>query len=461
MLGGKALNSKSKDTLIVGLALFAMFFGAGNLIFPPTLGLLSGDKWFPAMLGFMLTGIGFPVIGVIATAKAGGHIEDLGDRVGKVFSKTLGLLIMLSIGPLLAIPRTAATTYEIGLRPLPINISPAVGSIIFFAIVLYFVLTPSKLIDRIGGVLTPVLIIVLTAMLVKSFIDPIGVPTDVNAVRTFKMGFEEGYQTMDAIGSIILTIVVIEGIKSKGYLEHRTILSMTIIAGIISAIGLSLVYGGFVYVGATTSSVVSSDMTRIELLNFIARSLWGSFGAIVLGIAVALACLTTAIGLTATVGAFFSELTKNKISYNAMVIGISVFSAVMATIGVDSIVSIAVPILVTIYPMTLVLIVMSLFDRFLNRASYIGAVLGAFIIGAIQGISYTVPKVAAILNAYFGHSVSYAFTNFFAVSKDFMNSLPFAELGFAWLVPSLLLGLIFRFVSGFIYKSNNVTKSTF
>ncbi len=443
MLGGNALKSKSKDTIVVGLALFAMFFGAGNIIFPPTLGNLSGDRWLPSMIGFMLTGIGFPVIGVIATAKAGGHIEDLADRVGKVFSKILGTLIMLSIGPLLAIPRTAATTYEIGLRKLPINISPAVGSIIFFGIVLYFVLTPSKMIDRIGGVLTPILIVMLTSILIKSFITPIGVPVDTGAINTFRMGFEEGYQTMDALGSIILTIIVIEGIKSKGYLEHGTILNMTIVAGLVSALGLAIVYGGFVYVGATTSSIAGSDMTRIELLAFIANSLWGSFGSIILGFAVALACLTTAIGLTATVGAFFSKLTNYKLSYKLAVIIISVFSAVMATIGVDAIVSIAVPILVTIYPMTLVLIVMSLFDRYLTRSAYLGAVCASFFVGAVQGISYIVPKTAAILNSVFGHSASSMFTRIFSGLNSFVNLLPFADLGFAWLTPTLFFIALF------------------
>lgn len=449
------MNSKSKDTIIVGLALFAMFFGAGNIIFPPTLGNLSGNQWLPSMIGFMLTGIGFPVIGVIATAKAGGHIEDLGDRVGKVFSKILGTLIMLSIGPLLAIPRTAATTYEIGLTKLPFYISPAIGSIVFFGIVLYFVLSPSKMIDRIGGVLTPLLLIMLTSILIKSFVTPIGVPIDTDAVNTFKMGFEEGYQTMDALGSIILTIIVIEGIKSKGYLEHKTILNMTIVAGIISAIGLAIVYGGFVYVGATTSSVAGTDMTRIELLAFIAKTLWGSFGSIILGFAVALACLTTAIGLTATVGAFFSKLTNYKISYEFTVIIISVFSAVMATIGVDAIVSIAVPILVTIYPMTLVLILMSLFDKYLSKSAYFGAVCASFFVGAVQGISYLVPKTAAILNSVFGHGASATFTRIFSGLNSFVNSLPFADLGFAWLTPTLLFIIIFSIFNYF--KRNKVS----
>ena len=147
------------DTMVVGFALFAMFLGAGNLIFPPTLGAISGDKWYLAMIGFMMTGIGLPILGVVAAAKAGGRLEDVAGKVNKTFSILFGSLIMICIGPLLAIPRTCATTYEIAIQPLFGNISPILISIIFFGITLFFTLNQSKVVDKIGSILTPILLV--------------------------------------------------------------------------------------------------------------------------------------------------------------------------------------------------------------------------------------------------------------------------------------------------------------
>ncbi|MDO5718169.1 MAG: branched-chain amino acid transport system II carrier protein [Tissierellia bacterium] len=437
------MKTKIKDTIIIGLALFAMFFGAGNLIFPPSLGLLNGDKWFFAMVGFMTTAIGMPVMGIIATAKAGGHLHDLSDRISVKFSKILSTLIMISIGPLLAIPRTAATTYEIAISPIFKSISPMMGSIIFFSIVLFFVLSPNKIIDRIGKILTPILFVVLLTMLLKGFIHPMGNPKDIGALRSFGNGFEEGYQTMDAFASVVFTMIIINAIKSKGYESKKNIVNMTIGAGIISAIGLMIIYGGLVYLGAMSGELLGEDTGRVELLMYISRNLWGYFGMILLSIAVALACLTTAIGLTATCGEYFSSLTKNKISYRNIVIAISLFSAIMTTVGVDGIVSVAEPLLTTIYPMLIVLIIMSLFDKYLKRPAYIGAVIGAFVIGLIQGVSLIVPKTAAILSTHIGGEASRKFTAIFSKSKDIMNLLPFSKQGFAWLLPSIILAIVF------------------
>ena len=155
------MGKKNVDVVVVGVALFAMFFGAGNLIFPPFMGLLAGTSWSWALLGFLITGIGMPLLGIMAAARAGGTVEHLGSRVNPLFGRIMSIVVILAIGPLLAIPRTCATAFEVGIRPASAGFPPWLFSIIFFAIALYFALNRSAVIDRIGKFLTPFLLIIL------------------------------------------------------------------------------------------------------------------------------------------------------------------------------------------------------------------------------------------------------------------------------------------------------------
>lgn len=437
-----------KDVIILGFALFAMFLGAGNLIFPPSLGYIAGDQWFFSMIGFMITGIGMPVLGVITTAKSGGRIENLAGKVGHKFSLILGVLIMLAIGPLLAIPRTAATTYEMGIQPLFPQISPVVGVTIFFAITLFFTLNPSDVIDRIGSILTPALIVILGAIVIKALTTPIGVPTDVGVDRAFLRGFEGGYQTMDALGSIVLTAIVVAGIKEKGYQDKKTIIKMASLSGMIAAIGLAMVYGGLLYAGATASGVAGAELTRTELLIFITKALWGNIGGVVLALAITLACLTTSVGLTATAGDFFSRLSNGRVSYKMVVIIVCLFSGVFATVGVESIVAMATPILATLYPVTIVLILLSVFDRVIRRkATYRGAVFGAFLVSLFQGLSEAETIINNIVSVLFSIGPLKQWITPTSISFDLPLSviakLPLATEGFAWIVPAIVFGILF------------------
>lgn len=423
-----------KDAAIVGFALFAMFLGAGNLIFPPTLGAISGDKWYMAMLGFMMTGIGLPVLGVIAAAKAGGTIENVAGKVGKKFSVIYGSIITLTIGPLLAIPRVCATTYELSVEPLFPSVSPVLVSVIFFAITLFFVLNPSKVIDKVGAILTPILLFILAAIIVSAVVHPIGVPAVKEKSLYFLNGFKEGYQTMDALGSVIMAAIVIESIVARGYVESKENLSMTIKAGLVSAVCLACVYGGLVYIGGTGSGLLQINPTepdRVKNLIFLVDQVMGKFGKISLSITVGLACLTTSIGLTATVGDFFSRLTDNKLSYKLIVITTVLFSGVFAVRGVDSIINFSVPILSVLYPVAIVVIIMNLFDDFIKlKWSYKGAVIGAFIAALIE----TVAK----------------FNKF--IEEGLFKKMPFAVEGFAWVIPALIGGISFAIFEYFLNK---------
>ncbi|RKD21539.1 branched-chain amino acid:cation transporter, LIVCS family [Caminicella sporogenes DSM 14501] len=417
------MSKKSKDVFVVGMALFAMFFGAGNLIFPPALGLVSGKSWIQCMIGFFLTGIGMPILGILAVSKAGGTINDLGNKINPIFSKILGTVIILAIGPLLAIPRTGATVFEMGVKPIFKNSNSIIFSIIYFGITLFFVIKPSGIVDKIGKFLTPILLLIVSAIMIKGIISPIGTPITTNIEKPFSTGFVEGYQTMDALASIVFGGIIMLSLAEKGYNSKKEQINLTMKAGLIAGIGLAFVYGGLLYIGATSSSIFPTNIHKTNLIIGITEKILGSFGKYGIGLAVSVACLTTSIGLTATVGNYFNNLTNGKLSYKIIVIATTIFSAIFANIGVEQIIKFAVPLLVTVYPIAIVLIIMSLFDNFIkNKGAYSGAVFGALFVSLIDGFS-----AIGINTSFIG---------------KFMNTLPLSKAGFAWILPAIIGSLI-------------------
>ncbi len=422
------MAKKRNDALILGAALFSMFFGAGNLIFPPFLGLISGDKWNWSMVGFFLTGIGLPLLGIIASAKAGGDVDKLGRKVSPFFSKFLGIIVVLAIGPLLAIPRTGATAFEMGIMPIFPNLSPIVFSAIYFGITLAFVIKPTNVIDKIGRILTPALLILLSLLIIRGIVYPMGVPIEENLAKPFSDGFTQGYQTMDALAAILFGGIISASLIQRGYSDEKEQMSMTRKAGIIAVAGLTFVYGGLGYLGATGGSLFPKDIAKTDLIMNIANNSLRSFGELGLGLAVSLACITTAVGLTATVGQYFSQITKGKIKYETIVIGTTIFSAVMSYKGVEAIISFAEPILVFMYPMVIVLVLLTVFlgDYIKNDNIYKYAVYATLIVSAIEslgmlGIKGYLTKLIAML--------------------------PLASSGFSWVIPAVIGGLIGYFIS--------------
>ncbi|OPJ56353.1 branched-chain amino acid transport system II carrier protein [Alkalithermobacter paradoxus] len=411
------------DVVIIGFALFAMFFGAGNLIFPPSLGLVSGDSWLISFLGFLLTGIGMPLLGIVAVSKAGGSLGDLADKVSPTFSKVLGTVIMLALGPLLAIPRTAATTFEMGVRPIFPSVSPVISSIIYFAITFALVIKPSSVIDTIGKFLTPTLLVILAIIIFKGVTDPIGVLANTGLENSFSRGFTEGYQTMDALGSIVIGGIIIKTLVSKGYTKKDEQVKLAIMSAVVAALGLTFVYGGLMYLGATGSTIFDPSIPKTDLTMQITSAILGNIGKVAIGIAVSLACLTTSIGLTATCGEFFNNLTNGKLSYKSIVTTIIIFSTIMSNFGVEKIVGLAIPLLVTVYPVVIILILMNLFDKYIpNKGVYSGAVIGAVCISIFEALSAAGVEVYSIL--------------------DVIGRLPLSSQGFSWIVPALVGAMI-------------------
>lgn len=419
------MSQKTKDTLVVGLALFATFFGAGNLIFPPLLGFESGTKWFFTTLGFLITGAGLPVLGVIAVAKSGGDIYHMTKYIGKNFGKILGITIVLIMGPLLIVPRTGATTFEMAVKPLFSNANQILASGIFFIIAWLFLIRPSGIIDVVGKVLTPVLLATMAFIIVKGILSPLGKPLSVGDIPAFSTGFLEGYQTMDALGSMLVGCLALNALTKKGYSDEKERIAIGTKAGLIAALGLALIYGGLICIGALSGNAFPQDIDRIGLILGLTQNLLGS--ALPLSIVVSLACLTTAIGFTAIAGEFFYDFFNKKIPYNVIITISIAISAFISNLGVESIIKVAVPALAVVYPVSIVLIILNIFDGFVkNKNIYIGGVLGAFSMSLIDGI------IALGIKS--------------AVLDLIINTVPFAKVGFGWIIPACLGMLIANFI---------------
>lgn len=418
---------KIKDMIVTGFALFAMFFGAGNLIFPPYLGSLYGSKWIAAMLGFGITGIGLPLLGVIVMSRYEGSFDNFAGKGGKLFSILLGSLVVLCIGPLLAIPRTGATTFEVAVKPFFPNMNPYIPIIGFFVLTFYFSMKQSSVIDVIGKLLTPGLLVLLIVIIIAGIVNPIGAPMPPKVANSaFASCFVEGYQTMDALAAVIFAGVIVQSIKAKGYGKSSTI-KITMMSGFIAAAGLLVVYGGLMYLGATVS-FMSQDIPRTMLLVNIVADIAGDVGLIALGIVVALACLTTAVGLTAATGEFFSKLSKNRVTYLQVVTISTLFSALFAGIGVDGIIRFAVPVLVVVYPIVIVLMFMNLLSPVFNdscRYAYMAALAGTLLVSLYDGFS----------------AIGVTFT----LWEDIISLIPLVANGFGWLMAATIgfgIGLV-------------------
>ncbi|MGG5460058.1 branched-chain amino acid transport system II carrier protein [Clostridium sp. B9] len=409
---------KNKDIVIIGFALFSIFFGAGNLIFPPYIGLISGANWIESFLGFVTSDVGLILLSIVAVSKVGSLRNVLG-KAGKRFGLILEVLIMLCLGPILVVPRTAATTYEMSILPIFKGINPYMFSIIFFIVVLIITIKPNKVMDIIGKVLTPILLIALGVLIVKGIISPIGELQKVSSDELFINGLTQGYQTMDALGVGGVVALVMASFIEKGYKDEVENKKLIMKSSLIACIGLAIVYGGLTYLGATASTLYNGEISQTVLLMNITKSILGSTGTIILAIVIGFACLTTAVGLTSVTSKYFEDLTNKKVKYKHIVIFMCIFSALASNLGVDKIIEIAAPILSLIYPVLILLVVMSIFGNVFKKSV------------AFKGAAYTTLLISS-LNV----------IDSFGISISIVHKLPFASLGFNWIVPAIVGGLV-------------------
>lgn len=352
--------------LVVSFMLFSLFFGAGNLIFPPFLGQNAGSHTPGALLGFFITAVILPVLGVVVVAKFNG-LDSLAQNVNKQFSIVFTILIYLSIGPGLGIPRAASVPFEMAIAPyLPDGASFSgfmfLYSLIFFLIAGWLCLTPQKLLNRVGHFLTPSLLtLILLLFFTFLFHGKVNIapPQEQYQSLSFLQGFNDGYQTMDTIAALNFGLVIATALNTLGLQDKKSVMNYTVLCGIFAGTILSLVYFMLTYLGMASSGVYTIADNGAVALRQITHQLFGTPGAIILAAIFTLACLTTCVGLINSISLFFSKLYP-KLKYHTLVIVITGFSFLVCNQGLNTILSISIPVLNAIYPVSIVLILLGL-----------------------------------------------------------------------------------------------------
>ena len=414
------------NALVIGFALFATFFGAGNLIFPPQLGLLSGKKWLLCFVAYLLADAGLAVGAVLSAVKKGGGLENQMSRLGRIAARVLCIALMLIVGPLVIVPRTGATTYEMSIKPLFPGLSPWIFSVLFFGVVALLTIKPAAVVDIIGKFLTPVLLVTLLVLCVKGIVSPLGTPAEsVMGGMEIRNGLISGYQTMDALVSLSLAVIVVKSVKDKGYHERKKQAGMISVACLVAFIGLLLVYAGLNYLGATVSGQGLEGLSGTELMVEITRRLLAQAGTILLGVIVLLACLTTAIGTTSAAADYFSGVLKNKVPYSTLVLIICGCGVLLSNLGTTQIIALAEPVLSLLYPVFLTQVFPNFFtDKIRNKWVFRGAAIGALLFAA-----------ADLLYSSFG-----------VAGLSFVDAVPLASLGLGWVLPAAAGGIIGAFI---------------
>lgn len=417
-----------KENLAVGLLLFALFLGAGNIIFPPLLGQQAGDNITLAMIGFLITGVGLPLLAIVAVAKAGGDLQLLANRVSPAFGVIFTSIVYLAIGPFFAIPRTGSVSYEIGIAPLLPEAIAAhwapllITSVIFFALILYLSFNPSKLVDRIGKILTPVLLLIILLLAGKSFISPMGEPGEAVGkyiTAPFAEGFVQGYLTMDVLAALVFGIVILQALRNMGVTDKKKQVNTTIFAGVVAALGLSFVYISLSQIGNTSIDAIGTSENGGNIIAKSAEVLFGSLGSLILSATILLACISTAVGLLTANAQYFHKLFP-KISYKSFLIIFTIFSTAITNVGLSTIISASLPVLLIIYPLAIVLMILSLADQLFKGGQivYILALIPTFFVSLYDGLK----EMKIELVAY----------------ENLLKILPLYEQSLGWLLPAII-----------------------
>lgn len=432
------MSSRNSFSFVVsvGFMLFALFFGAGNLIFPVMLGQLAGEHVWAANAGFIVTGVGLPVLGVLALGFSGkSDLQSLASRVHPIYGIFFTCALYLAIGPLFAIPRTATVSYEIGIKPffgegagfLPLLIF----SIIFFVVTLFFSLKSSKLVDIVGKVLTPILLISIAVLIVAVFLNPMGeiqAPTETYLENAFFKGFKEGYLTMDALAAFVFGIIIINTMKNKGAVTKKEIMTSSLKVALIAGGLLAAIYTSLAYMGATSVSELGIQDNGAAILAAVSAHYFGSYGNVLLSVIVIAACLTTSIGLITSCSAYFNKLVPS-ISYTRWAIIFTIFSTIIANFGLSTLISISVPVLVTLYPLAMCLLVLTFLHPLFKgkKAVYQVSTLLTGIVSVFDGLNAAGIKVQAI-------------------NDLFTTILPLYSVGLGWILPAIIGGIIGLFI---------------
>ncbi|VAX76242.1 Branched-chain amino acid transport system 2 carrier protein [Serratia symbiotica] len=416
----------SKDVLALGFMTFALFVGAGNIIFPPMVGLQSGDYVWIAALGFLASAVVLPVITLIALARVGGDMNVLSRPIGHKAGQCLAILCYVTVGLLFATPRAATVSFEVGIAPLigHGNNSLFLYSLLFFTLVVIISLYPDRLLDTIGHVLAPIKITALAALGVAAFIWPAGpvmVATDMYQTIPFYSGFVNGYLTMDTLGALVCGSVIVNAVRSRGVKDTALLTRYTILAGLIAGVGLTLVYLSLFNLGSGSGVLVPEATNGAVILYAYVQHSFGNVGSFFLAALIFIACVVTAVGLTCACAEFFAK--HLPFSYKTLVFILGLFSMVLSNLGLSQLIQISTQVLTAMYPSCITLVLLSFTVDWWNNATRI--------ISMVMLISL----FFGIIDAVQASSLKY-------LLPTWSYHLPLAEQGLVWLPPSLFMLLL-------------------
>jgi len=398
----------------------------------------GSELWF-ANFGFLITGVGLPLLAVIAFSFSGKQdLLSLASRVHPVFGYVYTTVLYLTIGPLFAMPRTGSVSYEIAIKPFVGEQSNTwvllLFSILFFSITLLFSLNPSKMIDIVGKWLTPLLIFFIAILSIFALLNPMGnfqEPVTSYQSHAFFNGFQEGYLTMDTLAAFVFGIIVINAIKERGATSKKQLMLVGFKATIISAIILALIYTIITYIGASSVEKLGHLNNGGEVLAKVSNHYFGTFGGIMLGIIVLLACLTTSIGLMTSCSSFLNKLVPS-ISYKTFAVLLAIVSTLLANVGLNELIQISVPVLTMLYPLAIAMIFLTfLHPLFKGKRKVYGFSLAlTFAVSLIEGLASSKLKLTYVTDL-----IAY-------VDDAYREILPLYDIGLGWIVPAILGALI-------------------
>lgn len=438
--------------------LFALFFGAGNLIFPAELGQYAGENMWPAIAGFLITGVGLPFLGILAIGYSGSEsLQQLAGRVNPLYGIIFTAMLYLTIGPFFAAPRTGAVAFDIAMRPFMAEEQLAIGlfifTLIFFGITIFLSLNPAKIVDRVGKFLSPMIILlllVLLAAVVFNPISPVGEAHEPYTSSQFFTGFTEGYNTMDALASLVFGIIIINVVRSLGVTSRKGVVAATAKTGAVATFFLALIYTGIAYLGATGAPKFGILDTGGQVLSSSASHYFGTFGFVLLAVVIILACLTTAIGLMTACGEYFHSLFP-KIGYKTFVVIFTTFCFVVSNFGLSNIITYSVPLLMFLYPLAISLMILAFASPLFNHSKivYIATTVVMFAISIVDGLKA------------FCESIEIEYFSWLSPIIDFYSEvLPLYNDGLGWLVPFLIvlvLATIFVRIMGYSTEQEQMT----
>ncbi|GAA3635628.1 branched-chain amino acid transport system II carrier protein [Lactobacillus hamsteri] len=435
-----------KQYLVVASLLFGLFFGAGNLIFPLHLGQLAGANWGSAAIGFLITGVLLPLLSVLAVAITRSEgVYDIGKPLGAGFAIVFMVLIHATIGPLFGTPRTATVSFTVGVAPfVPQNmqtVSLLIFSAVFFGAAFAFSYHENNILSNVGKVLNPLFLALLFLVFVVAFLNPLGNPQTAPITAAYKHsalvnGFLEGYNTMDALAGLAFGVTVVTAVKSMGQKDEKSVSKVVGKSGILAVAAIGLIYLLLILMGAMSLGHFKVSDNGGVAFNQIVNEYGGIFGQALLACLLTITCLTTAVGLVA---AFAQDFHKHfpKVSYHTWLFLSCLASFITANIGLDEIIAWSTPMLMFLYPLSMTLIVLSVFSPLFKKDGTVYFFMILFtVVPAFGDMIVAFPNVVS--QSQFGLAVA-----------SLRDKLPLANMGLSWLLPALVglgIGLVFYYL---------------